>query len=370
MEFLLPEELVSFEASLRQFFTKNVGSAVLRSSSFEDTTEELKLNQDLWQQVADLGVFAACVSEGHGGLGMGIVSAELILGLSGEFLIPVPVFETLGLGAAILANTGDTEYSSDLLSKIAAGELRVTAALEQLACSIPDAVVSTNGAESRITGKFDLCPSADFADVILVPALNAKKELRLYAIERSADGIKTQRTPTFDCIRPFYQLDLNNCPASALCEEPLSSSALAGMRDVMSLCAAAEMTGAARRCVSMSVDYAQTRTQFGKPIGSFQAIAHKLADMHVLVESSQALVRFAAWACDNDQSQSPSACSAAKAYASKVCPKVAQEAIQAHGGIGFTYEYDLHFFLRRTRTLSALFGTEHQHSAKLAELSA
>ncbi len=365
MEFLLPEELVSFENSLRQFFSKHISSKVVRSACIGEDGLVPELDQTLWRELAEMGLFAAPVAEDLGGLGMGVISAELILGLAGEFLAPAPIFETLGLGTAILSNIDGSEHCRELLERAAAGEAKLSAAFEQLIVGEPAATASSSDEQCTISGNFSLCPSVGFADTLIVPAKYDGRGIALYSVETADSELTASPCETFDCIRPYFSLELRDVKAKRLTAGGLDENSLNKLRDIICLCAAAEMTGAAKRALTMSVDYAQTRTQFGKPIGSFQAIAHKLADMHVQVESSKALVRFAAWACDNDEKQRTDACRAAKAYASGVCPKVAQDAIQAHGGIGFTYEYDLHLFLRRIRCLCALYGTASFHSQYL-----
>lgn len=365
MDFLLAEELASFEQSLRQYLAKHINSAMLRSTGGEDLSASPVFHEDLWSQLVELGVPAAPVPEKHGGLGLGILSAELLLGLSGEFLVPVPVFESVGLSAAILSVLGGTAECSELLSALAAGEVRATAALEALFGQHPLLDASSKQDECRLSGSCRLCPSLEFASRLIVPARHKNSGVALYAVEVPSAAVKHQRVATFDCVRPYYDLTLDSADARRLTPD-LSPEKLQKVRCIAALAASAEMTGAAKRAVALSVEYAKTRQQFGRPIGSFQAVSHKLADMHVATDSCAALVRFAAWACDNDPLQQNAACSAAKAYCSNTCPKVAQDAIQVHGGIGFTYEYDLHLFLRRTRTLAPTFGTAELHSKELA----
>jgi alkylation response protein AidB-like acyl-CoA dehydrogenase len=215
----------------------------------------------------------------------------------------------------------------------------------------------------RLTGVKHWVPWAHVADVLLVPA-RSPEGLSLFLVETGAEGLEVSPVPAMDPGMRWSTVRLDGVRAGedAWVGEPGAAAALIGeLLRWGAVGAAAAMLGAARRCLDMSVEYAKVREQFGQPIGSFQAIRHRCAEMLLEVENAHAATYYAAWALDADAEDRALAASVAKAYVSDAARKVCGEAIQVHGGIGFTWEYDLHLYFKRAKTLEAAWGDADHH---------
>jgi alkylation response protein AidB-like acyl-CoA dehydrogenase len=214
------------------------------------------------------------------------------------------------------------------------------------------------GGKVALSGIKQFVPWAHVADVILVPA-RAAGTLAVYVVETSAPGVSITPLTSMDPGTRLAQVTLDGAAVAA--EARLGAEALAFLLLRGAVGAAAEMLGASRRCLDMAVEYAKVREQFGQPIGSFQAIRHKCAEMLLEVENSHAATYYAAWALDSGAEDGELAASVAKSYVNDAARKVCGEAIQVHGGIGFTWEFDLHLYFKRAKALEPLYGDAEHH---------
>lgn len=377
LDFLLSKDLVDFQIILQQYFSEEIRSSLLRERFIENGAGELierttfdEVENKHWLKLAELGALLAAVPEGCSGLGMGALSAEVVISAAASSLVPLPIFETIALGVLPLAALESSEAAQQILRRVAEESLMLSGAFEELMEDSLNAV-ATQDASGQCSGQWKVCgkyrsvPNASRVAGLLVPARTAGG-LGMFFLEPAKLSGNFKRQRSLDLLRPLYELELVDVPLSFLGE--MSAVAVSKCKNSIAVCAAAELVGLGSRVLGMTVEYVKTRQQFGKAIGSFQAIQHKLADMCVQQETASALTRFAAWTLDSDPRQEAQACSASKAYVSEVIPKLIESAIQAHGGIGFTYEYDLHLYLRRAKTLASSFGGRDQHYQEVAKL--
>ncbi|MFN8389830.1 MAG: acyl-CoA dehydrogenase family protein [Bdellovibrionota bacterium] len=371
MSFLLAPDLVDFAHVLRRFFATELPSERLRRHVLSDVgpvSTESECAQ-LWNKVVDLGALSAVLPEDAGGLGFGPLAASVVLEESARALLPVPLFETVTFGVLQLLASEPSLAAANLLAEIASGDRKVTGAFGSSADFALSAKPLAGGEESvvAVSGTLRLVPSFKSVTSLLVPAKLSDGRTALCLIDRlgaNADTFKSNPLQTFDLLRTFHEVILDGAQARVITELKKTCGALA---EDLSLAAVAELCGCASRVVEMTAEYVKMRHQFGRPVGSFQAIQHKLADMLLVSEQAQSLCRFLAWCMTSDRAQAPAAAAAAKGYASEHIPRLCESAIQVHGGIGFTYEYDLHLYLRRALVLARGFQSAEASYLSLSE---
>jgi alkylation response protein AidB-like acyl-CoA dehydrogenase len=363
-------------ANARAFLDKECPSSLVRQV-MRDPTGDIPA---LWQKMAGLGWMGLLVPEDRGGLGLTMIELALVLEEMGRVLLPGPYFATVALGGMALLLGGRTAQHGELLARLAAGELRATLAFTE-ASGRWDAQGVTlrakpvgDGYELRGTKLY--VPEAQLADCLVVAARtrdgwSPEDGISLFLVERQTSGLRCSPLPTMDPTRRWCELTFDGvrvAPEALLGAWhggwPLAMQVID--RAIVALCA--EMCGAAQRVLEMSVDYAKNRVAFGKPIGAFQAIKHKCADMLVLVEHAKSLTYYAAWACHEGIPEVSQAVSMAKAYCTEAFCRVAAEGIQIHGGIGFTWDHDMHLYYKRAQSSRFMFGDAHWHRDRLARL--
>jgi alkylation response protein AidB-like acyl-CoA dehydrogenase len=316
--------------------------------------------------MAELGWMGLILPEPYGGSGLTFVDMVVVLEEMGRVVLPGPFFSTL-VGAVALLDAGSAAQKQEWLPKIAAGEARVT--LAQLE---PNARWDADGIEleaRKADGGFALSgtklfvPDAHTADLLVVagraPGSKGAEGVSLFLVDAKAPGVTTTLLKTMDQTRKLCEVVLKDVrvPAARVLGEPGQGWKRLDRvvdRGKVGLCA--EMCGGAEKVLEMSVEYAKVREQFGRPIGSFQAIQHKCANMLVEVESSKSATYYAAWAVANDVAEAPLAAAMAKAYCSDAYRHTAGEGIQIHGGIGFTWEHDMHIYFKRAKSSEVTFG--------------
>jgi alkylation response protein AidB-like acyl-CoA dehydrogenase len=281
----------------------------------------------------------------------------------------VPFLASAVLATAALLATDDEEARRELLPGIAAGTTIGTLAVAEDGGGWDPGSVRTRAtlADGRwvLEGTKTLVPDGGLADLVLVAA-RAGDELGVFAIEGGASGLRRTDLAGLDPTRRLARLDLSGVPARRLVSED-AAGALGHTLDLAAVALAAEQLGGLERCLDMSVDYAKARYQFGRPIGSFQAIKHLCADMHVAMELCRSAVRYSAWAADEAPDELPVAAAVARAACSDAYFRVAADTIQLHGGIGFTWEHDAHLYYRRAKSTELLLGGQRQQRAVLAD---
>ncbi|MBI4638550.1 MAG: acyl-CoA/acyl-ACP dehydrogenase [Candidatus Rokubacteria bacterium] len=362
MDFSFSPDQQLLRNSARAFLDEHCPPALVRSL-IDDPRGE---SDGLWKEMAQLGWLGLSLPEEAGGSALGMVETAILLEELGRAACPGPYFPTV-LAATAIAEVGSAAQRTAWLPAIAAGSARATVAFLDAELDWDPGETTTR--EERRAGGFTLTgvkhfvPWAHVADVLLVPA-RAREGLALFLLTPSAPGLKLSPVEGIDPGARWSTLRLDGAslPAGALLGEPGEAGpVLAALLRRAAVGAAAEMLGAARRCLDMSVAYAKVREQFGQPIGSFQAIRHKCAEMLLEVENSHAATYYAAWALDAGAEDADLAPSVAKAYVSEAARKVCGEAIQVHGGIGFTWEYDLHLYFKRAKALEPMFGDADYH---------
>jgi alkylation response protein AidB-like acyl-CoA dehydrogenase len=317
----------------------------------------------LSKQLASLGWTGLTVDEEYGGSGLGLVERCLILEEMGAVLFS-DAFLSTGIAADALALAGAPALVAKELEALASGAARfalVDAAAQRASHA---AYAERVGEETLLTGRFPLVLDAGAADVLLVPAAGPNGEIGLYAVDATETGVTHVPVPTIDPTRSFADVSLKASRGRRLDE----TGAAGGLRialDHGAIALGAELIGAARACLEMTIEYLKERRQFGAPIGSFQAIKHRLASSHVLVEAARETVYLAADVATSDVTGAPAIVAAAKAYASDAFTAVAAESIQLHGGIGFTWEHHAHLFYRRALLGASLLGSPVEHRERL-----
>ncbi len=327
----------------------------------------------LWRELATLGMLGLLVPERFGGAGLGWVDAIVLLEVTGGALVPSPLLSTL-LASCALVEHGDEALRARYLPKIAGGELIATLALlergqrpggeDVQARAVPD------GDGYVLEGEKCFVHDAGSADLFVVAARSAEG-LGLFAVERTLAGVQAQSHPLIDTTKRMGNLRLSGVRLGReqlLCAPPRAHAALSRLLDAGAVATAAEAVGAAAAVLALTVAYAKTRVQFGKPIGAFQGVKHPLAEMHVQLETARSLVYYAAWALDAAEQELPRAASMAKAYTSDAFVRIGVDAIQLHGAIGYTDEHDAQLYLKRSKWVRPQFGDADHHYERVAQL--
>jgi alkylation response protein AidB-like acyl-CoA dehydrogenase len=314
-------------------------------------------DEQLWAKLAgELGFAGLMIPEAYGGSGLGAVEMALVLEETGRTLAPVPFFESAVLAAQAVLHAGDDAQKAALLPGIASGEVKAAFA------GTADRPSLTAG---RLTGEARFVTFGHVADLLVV----ATHDDSLVALHTSRPGIKVERLSNLDRTRPFATVTFDIDVAHARLLGPPGSAGAAIDRTlaVGAGLLAAEQTGGAQYCLDSTVEYAKQRVQFGRPIGSFQAVKHELADMLVMIEASRSAAFYAAAAIDADE-EVEEACAVAASWASDTYRHCSAEAIQLHGGIGFTWEHPAHLYFKRARATSTWLGTPEVHREVLAQI--
>jgi acyl-CoA dehydrogenase len=362
VDFGLSPDQQLLRATARAFLDEHATSAAVRAL-WDDPRGE---RDDLWKELGRLGWLGLALPEAHGGSALGMVETAIVLEELGRVAFPGPYLETV-VAAQTIQTAGSPAQQARWLPAIAGGAARATVALLDAELDWrPEATATRAVPDSggvRLTGVKQWVPWAHVADLLLVPA-REPEGLSLFLVEAGADGLDVSPVPAMDPGMRWSTVRLEGVRAghgARLGEAGAAAAILDGLLRRGAAGAAAMMLGAARRCLDMSVEYAKVREQFGQPIGSFQAIRHRCAEMLLEVENAHAATYYAAWALDADAENGATAASVAKAYVSEAARKVCGEAIQVHGGIGFTWEYDLHLYFKRAKTLEATWGDADYH---------
>jgi alkylation response protein AidB-like acyl-CoA dehydrogenase len=375
MDFAFSDEQEMLRDTARRFLEAKSPSEVVRRLM----ESEEGFDPALWKEIADQGWQAMAVPEEYGGAGFTFMEMAILMEEMGRSLFPSPYLSTVVLGAGLILRAGTEEQRGELLPGIALGERRVALAhLEPSGSWAPDGVTMTakrDGDELVLSGVKSFVIDGHTADTLIVAVrteegLPGPDGIGLVLVDPAAAGVTRRRLETMDMTRKQAEVTFQDVrvPASGVLGDPGGGwPALEETYTEAVVAVAFEQVGGAQKCLEMSVDYAKVRVQFGRPIGSFQAIKHKCADMLVEVESARSAAYFAGWAITNGDDERLIAAPLAKAYCSEAFFHCAAENIQIHGGIGFTWEHDAHLYFKRAKTDELLFGTPAQHRAVLAD---
>ena len=375
MEFSFSESQDELRRAARRFL--EVASSEERVRAAMET--EQGYDSNVWEQLSEeLGWTALTIPEEYGGLGMTYLDLHPLMEEMGRALLCSPFFSTICLGANALLLGGSDDQKQRYLPGIAAGE--TTATLAHTERSNPmsadgiEATYSANETGYILRGEKRFVLDGHTADLLIVSARSEGSKgaegVSLFLVPGDADGVKRTWLPTMDQTRRLASVELNDVAVQGdallgeegggwdLCEQAL---------DLARIALAAEQVGAAEMCLEMSVEYAKVRQQFGRPIGSFQAIKHKCADMLMLIESARSAAFYASALAAQADANLGEASSSAKAFCSDTFFHCAAETIQIHGGIGFTWEHPAHMYFKRAKATEVLLGDPSFHRERVAE---
>ena len=316
----------------------------------------------LWTRIVEAGWTGLGFGDDVGGAGLGLVEQVVLLEEMGRVLAPGPYFATALLGGAAIDLAGDAEQRRCWLPGIASGATRATLALledtERWDGAAIQVAAEASGDGFRLRGVKRFVLEAASADLLVVAARSGAGEagVELFALDARTPGVAVEPVALLDGTRKVATLRLADVAVSQRALLPGGWPALARVLDRAKVARCAEMIGGAERVLELSVAYAKTRAQFGQPIGSFQAIQHKCADMLVALEAAKSATYAAAWALQENEADGPVTAAMAKAITSDAFAKIAGDGIQIHGGVGFTWEQDLHLYYKRAKVSERLFG--------------
>jgi alkylation response protein AidB-like acyl-CoA dehydrogenase len=377
VNFAFSEEQDELRRSVRRFLDDK--SPVSEVRRLMETSEGY--DPKVWSQMGnELGLQSLHIPEAYGGQGYSFVELVVVLEEMGRSLLCAPYFASVCLAANAVLNAGTEEQKQSLLPGIASGETIATLAFTEPngrwdASGITmEAVPEEDG--YRLDGTKMFVLDGHTAGLIVVAARQAGSGgtdgISFFTVDGGAEGLTRTPLPTMDQTRKQAKLEFSGVSAQLLGEEGAGWAALSKTLDQAAVCLSAEMVGGAQRCLDMAVDYAKVRIQFGRPIGSFQAIKHKCADMLLEVESGKSAAYYAGWAAAGEvgsdaNEELPVVASLAKAYCSEAYFHAAAENIQIHGGIGFTWEHDAHLYFKRAKSSEILLGDATYHRELLAQ---
>ena len=335
------------------------------------------------RKLAELGWLGLIFPEAHGGMGLGLVDLTVVLEEMGRAVMPGPFFSTVLLGGLAIREAGSDAQKAAWLPRIASGQARATLRPPRGERALGRGGRRGRG-EARKVGRLRplgheaLRARRPPADLLVVAARTARatKEdpahgVSLFLVPADRKGVTTTLLPTMDQTRKLAEVTLGRVEVGAdALLGPLHQGwpIVARVLDRAAVALCAEMCGGAQKVLDLSIEYAKVRVAFGRPIGAYQAVKHRCADMLVAVENAKSITYYAAWAADQDAPDAALAASMAKAFVSDAYRKVAGDGIQVHGGIGFTWEHDLHLYFKRAKGSEVAFGDATLHRERVARL--
>jgi len=349
--------------TVRRFLEKESAEPIVRALMETDRGYDART----WKRMAsELSLPGLVVPERYGGAGLGPVELAIVLEEMGRVLFCGPYLSTAVLATAALLEAAEEAPREELLREIASGEAIATVALAEESEGAEAIRATRDGSAHRLEGVKEYVVDGHVADVVLVAATTGQG-LGLFRVDGSAPRLERKPLPPLDLTRKLARLELSGTPATKVSSAADVSGPLRYVLALAVTALAAEQVGGAQRCLDLAVEYAKTRLQFGRPIGSFQAIKHKCADLLVEVEFARSAAYHAAFsAAGREQEELRTAAHVAKSYCSEAYFHAAAENIQIHGGMGFTWEHPAHLYFKRARASSVLFGDPFHHRQKLA----
>ncbi|HZS08964.1 MAG TPA: acyl-CoA dehydrogenase family protein [Blastocatellia bacterium] len=367
MDFDLSKPQQLLQQSAREFFSRECPAERVRALMETDTAFDGKL----WEAIADQGWTGLVIPEEFGGLGLSVVELAVIAEEMGRAVLPGPFISTTW-AAAVIAQAGSEGQRAHYLEAISTGKMKATVAmLESTADWNPEAVqmkAERAGKNYRLSGRKEFVTDAGVADLILCVARDGA-DLVLLPVSRRAEGVNVIATPGIDATRKLYAVEFEGVTVSM--DEALelgrqAKDALDHGTGVATIALCAEMLGGMQWVLETAVEYVRTRQQFGRPVGVYQAVQHQCADMLLATESSRSAVYYAAWALSENDPSARLAVSIAKSYCSDAAREVGNRGIQVHGGIGFTWEHNLHLYYKRAKASEIMFGDATYHREQIA----
>jgi len=371
MDFAFSEEQEMLRRSARDFLAKESSPKVVRRLMEGDGYDPA-----LWKKVAELGWTALGIPEEYGGVGT-FLDLVVVLEEAGRALLPGPFFSTMGLAVPVLIEAGTEAQKKEVLGAIAEGKARATLAFTEPSGRWDAASVGLaarqRGGGWQLDGVKLFVPDAETADYMAVVARTrgeGEEGITLFLVKGKPKGMTVTPLETMDLTRRWSEVRFDGVQLDAESVMGPPDKAWPRLKRALEWATAAlcaEMVGGVQKVLETSTEYAKTRHQFGKPIGIYQAVSHKLADMLVLSESGRSATYYAAWTIDADAPDRSLASSMAKAYVSDAYRKAAGDGIQVHGGIGFTWEHDMHLYFKRAKSSEVTLGDATYHRELVAQ---
>lgn len=380
MALVLNQEQEMLRDSAMSFLRENAPVAQLRK--LRDAREDSGFSRELWKNFADMGFTCVLVPEAYGGLGLGQVEAGVVMEAIGRNLTAVPFFSTAVLGASLIARGGNEEQKQKYLPAIASGEIVMALAVDEHAKHRPEqqgvqAVQAVHAGDGySLHGAKAFVVDGHFADTLIVAARTAgstrdRDGISLFLVDRHTRGVQVERS---------IMVDSHNAARVTFADVAVGKDAVIGnpgqgwqlleqTLDIGRVALAAELIGIADESFERTLGYLKERKQFGKIIGEFQALQHRAAHLYSEIEITRSLVLRSQQALDEGSGKSAALASAAKARSGATAALAVQEAVQMHGGIGMTDEFEIGFFMKRHRVAQELFGDPHFHADRWARLN-
>jgi acyl-CoA dehydrogenase len=362
MFFQLTDEQRALQDAVRSYLRDRFGPAQVRDLYEHPETDGVP--SALWQALGEQGWLAVLVPEEHDGIGLGLLDAAVLARAFGAGTVPGPWLGTVLAGEAIRL-AGSKEQQAELLPGFAAGERKGAVALvRQGSSNLPTSAPATV-ADGALTGRLELVEYAAVADHLVVAAAGPDGT-GLYLVDPAGAGVTITPVEALDRTVRLATVELASAPAVAL--ENSSPEVVQDLLDAAAVLVSNDLVGIARKALTDTVEYDKQRVQFGKPVGSFQAIKHDLADLHNAITFAEHAATYAAHAADVDADDRRLAVSIAKAKAAEAADTAVSAMIQYHGGIGYTWEHDTHFYFKRSKRLEGAYGDAAQHRERIAQL--
>lgn len=369
MNFAFSEEQEFLRETARRYFEDKCPSEKTRALMATDAGFEV----ELWAEMAAMGWQSMAIPENYGGAGFGFLETSVLLEEMGRSLLPAPFLSTVVLGANAILLAGSEEQKQRLLPLVAAGELRMALAVTEANGrwdeSGVEMVAQADGTSFVLSGSKHFVIDGHTAQTYIVAA-RTDDGVTLFLLESGSAGVSSSLVESMDQTRKLAEVSFADVvvgPEAVLGRPGDGWVTLEKLYQIASVALAVEAVGGAQKVLEMAVEYAKDRIQFGRPIGSFQAIKHKCADMLVGTESAKSAAYYAAWAVSEDNDELPIVAPLAKSYCTEQFFAAASENIQIHGGIGFTWEHDAHLYFKRAKSSELLFGDPAYHRSMLAD---
>ena len=350
----------------RKFLTDKCDRSTVRTV-LEDNSNYY--SNDLWKSISEMGWTGTAIPEEYGGLGLGMLELCIIAEELGRSLAPTPFSSSIYLFAEFIKLYGNEEQKTKILPLIASGEKIGTFALSETNGTPKPSNISTEENGLKLTGTKSPVSDGQSADYIIVAANSDSNKdansLSLYIIDKNQEGVELSELETIDPTRPACTVNLKDANCEMLGEKGNGWNMIENIFNRAAVLFSFEQVGGAQVSLDEAKKYSLERFAFGRPIGSFQSLKHRMADMYVKIELARSNAYYGAWALSTDSAELPVAAAGARVSASDAFNYSSQENIQIHGGVGFTWEYDCHLFYRRSKLLSLNIGSQRQWKENL-----
>lgn len=342
----------------RKFLQDKCDRSVVRSI-LEDNKQ--KYSKELWKDICEMGWTGTVIPEEYGGLGLGMLELCVIAEELGRSLAPTPFSSSIYLFAEFVKSYGSEDQKKKYLPRIASGDIVGTFALSETNGTPRPNNIKANVSDEKLNGEKTPVNDGEVADIIIVAANSDNNanhnSLSLYIVEKNDPGISTSSLETIDPSRPACSISFNSVNAEQLGQKGEGWSMIENIFNRAAVLLSFEQIGGAQVSLDEAKKYSLERFAFGKQIGSFQAMKHKMVDMYVKIELARSNAYYGAWALSTDSNELPIAAAGARVSASEAYDYASKENVQIHGGVGFTWEYDCHLFYRRSKLLSLNIGS-------------